>query len=422
MRHWTLGVATFWFWLVHAGVHAQTAGFAIGRFDSAERGSDWFVADSLDLRGDVRPALGMVFDYAHRPFVLYARDGAELGPIVRDQFFGHIGGSLTVVGRLRLGLTVPVAFVTNGSSVSVLNETVVAKRGASYGDLRFSGDVRLFGVYGDPITLAIGAQLFLASGSRESFTGDGTVRVAPHVSAAGQLGLLEYALRATFHYRTQDEAVAGLRTGSELGVVAAVGVTMFDRVLLVGPELFGSTVLVNEQAFERASTPLELLLGVHLRPKHFRVGVAAGRGLTRGIGSPDLRVVGMLEWAPSIEPEHQAVLQVVDTCPEGDGCPPLQDRDLDDIADDDDACPDHPGVASPECARNGCPPRKDSDGDGVFDTADACPDIAGLATGDARDGCPPDRDGDGIFDAIDACPDAPGFVQTDRAFHGCTLR
>jgi hypothetical protein len=329
---------------------------------------------------------------------------------------------LTLVDRLRLGLTVPVGFLTEGSSARAANETIEVKQGPSYGDLSLSGDVRLFGVYGEPVTLAIGAQLFLASGSRESFTGDGTLRFAPHVSVAGRLGLFEYALRATFHYRTQDEAVAGLRTGSELGVVAAVGVTTSDRVLLVGPELFGSTVLVNGQAFERASTPLELLLGVHLRPKNFRVGVAAGPGLTRGIGSPDLRIVGMLEWAPSIERDHGAVLAVVDACPEHDGCPPQQDRDLDDILDDDDACPDHPGVASPDCARNGCPPRKDRDADGVFDTADACPEIAGLATGDARDGCPPDRDGDGIFDAVDACPDAPGFVQTDRAFHGCTLK
>lgn len=419
MRHWTIGVATFWLWLVHASVLAQTEGFAIGRLNIADRGSDWFVADSLDLRGDVRPALGVVLDYAHRPLVLRARDGAELAPIVRDQFFGYFGGSFTVVDRLRLGLTVPVAFVTEGTSTRVMSEPIAAKEGASYGDLRFSGDVRLFGVYGDPVTLAIGAQLFLASGSRESFTGDGTLRFAPHISVAGQLGRLEYALRASFHYRTQDQVVAGVRMGSELGVAAAIGVSAFQRLLLIGPELFGSTVVVNDQAFERASTPLELLFGVHLRPKNFRFGVAAGRGLTRGVGSPDLRVVGSLEWAPSIARDE--VLEALDACSERtSGCPLKQDRDLDAILDDDDACPDHPGIPSSDSARNGCPQRKDRDHDGVFDTLDACPDVAGLATGDARDGCPPDRDGDGIFDADDACPDAPGYVQADRALHGCT--
>jgi len=416
MRHWFIGVATFWLWLVHASAFAQTAGFAIGRLDIPDRGSDWIVADSLDLRGDVRPALGVVLDYAHRPLVLRGRDG-ELVPIVRDQFFGYFGGSLTVVDRLRLGLTVPVAFITEGGSARAMSETIVAKQGMSYGDLRFSGDVRLFGVYGEPVTLAIGAQLFLASGSRESFTGDGTLRFAPHLSVAGRAGHFEYALRATFHYRTQDEPVAGVRMGSEVGVAAAVGVSAFDRMLLIGPELFGSTVVTNDRAFERATTPLEVLLGVHVRPRHFRFGVAAGRGLTRGVGSPDVRVVGVLEWAPSIE--RAEVEEAPGAC--SSGCREAQDRDLDAIMDDDDACPDHPGVSSSDSTRNGCPQRKDRDRDGVFDTLDACPDVAGLATGDARDGCPPDRDNDGIFDADDACPDAPGFVQADRALHGCVV-
>lgn len=117
--------------------------------------------------------------------------------------------------------------------------------------------------------------------------------------------------------------------------------------------------------------------------------------------------------------------EVLTACPDRPstqpGCPQPQDRDLDEVLDDEDACPDHPGLASSDSAQNGCPQRKDRDGDGVFDTQDACPDSAGVATGDARDGCPPDRDGDGIFDADDACPDAAGFVQTDRKLHGCTV-
>lgn len=420
MRHALIGAAAFWLWLAHAHALAQTQGFAIGRLDLAERGSDWFVADSLDLRGDVRPALGVVLDYASRPFVLRAADGRELAPIVRDQFYGHFGGSFTVVERLRLGLTVPVAFITEGDSARWMNQTIVAKHGASYGDLRFSGDLRLFGVYGDPLTLAMGAQLFLASGSREAFTGDGTVRFAPHLAVAGQAGPVEYALRATFHYRTQEQAVAGVRMGSELGIAAAVGVSAFRRVLLVGPELFGATVIEGDRAFERASTPLELLFGVHLRPRHFRFGVAAGPGLTRAVGTPDLRVVARLEWAPPSERTNG--LASLDVCldPEdGAACSRAQDRDLDEIPDVDDACPDHPGVPSSDSARNGCPPRRDRDRDGVFDTEDACPDVAGIASGDDRDGCPPDRDRDGIFDADDACPDEPGYVQTERALHGC---
>ena len=76
------------------------------------------------------------------------------------------------------------------------------------------------------------------------------------------------------------------------------------------------------------------------------------------------------------------------------GCP---DRDGDGVIDNLDQCPDTPGLA----ALNGCP---DQDGDGVTDAEDACPETPGEP---ALQGCP-DQDGDGISDAEDECPDVPG--------------
>lgn len=78
-----------------------------------------------------------------------------------------------------------------------------------------------------------------------------------------------------------------------------------------------------------------------------------------------------------------------------------QDRDNDGIPDDEDACPDTPGIATGDPATNGCP---DTDGDGIFDKDDACPNEPGLAE---FQGCP-DTDGDGIPDKDDACPTEKG--------------
>ena len=66
-------------------------------------------------------------------------------------------------------------------------------------------------------------------------------------------------------------------------------------------------------------------------------------------------------------------------------------------------------------------PRTDRDGDGVFDDEDACPDTPGIRTSDRRtNGCPRgDRDGDTIFDDEDACPDTPGIRTTDPKTNGC---
>ncbi len=89
-----------------------------------------------------------------------------------------------------------------------------------------------------------------------------------------------------------------------------------------------------------------------------------------------------------------------DECPdtpglaEFNGCP---DSDGDGIPDKDDECPNEPGLAE----FNGCP---DSDGDGIPDHKDDCPTVAGEKM---LNGCP-DSDGDGIADKDDDCPNEAG--------------
>jgi hypothetical protein len=100
-----------------------------------------------------------------------------------------------------------------------------------------------------------------------------------------------------------------------------------------------------------------------------------------------------------------------DACPaevgaaEADGCPLVaeNDRDGDGVADADDACPDELGPPQ----HQGCPRPWDSDGDGIHDDVDECPGEPGLSE---LGGCP-DLDGDGISDADDDCPDQSGLPE-----------
>jgi len=82
----------------------------------------------------------------------------------------------------------------------------------------------------------------------------------------------------------------------------------------------------------------------------------------------------------------------------------IDDRDKDGVSDEEDKCPDVPGIA----ALMGCP---DRDGDGITDLDDRCPDVAGPMP---MRGCP-DRDGDTVVDIDDKCPDMAGLV----AMMGC---
>jgi outer membrane protein OmpA-like peptidoglycan-associated protein len=256
-------------------------------------------------------------------------------------------------------------------------------------------------------SLALGLQAHLPTGDREAFTGDGKVRLVPHALLAGDIAPFAYSAKLGFVYRAQDDDVGNVATGSELQFVLAAGVRLLQDALLLGPELWGTTVVVHGAAFERATTPFELLFGGHYLAGDYRFGLGIGPGLTRGLGAPSARVLLSFAWSP--QPPVQAAPP-----PE----PTVGDRDRDGIVDPKDACPDVPGAASSDASKNGCPP--DRDGDGIIDAQDACPDTPGVASSDRElNGCPPDRDDDDVIDAQDACPDTPGVRSEDPSKNGC---
>jgi OOP family OmpA-OmpF porin len=181
------------------------------------------------------------------------------------------------------------------------------------------------------------------------------------------------------------------------------------KTLIIGPELYGSTVVESgASAFGKHTTNLELLGGIHYRPSPWVIGIGAGPGLTTGPGTPDWRVVGTIGLAGWGKEEPPPKL--------------VKDRDNDGIADEKDACPDVPGVANADPTKNGCPLEKpsDKDGDGIVDAEDACIDVPGVKDADPKkNGCPPDKDGDGIYDKDDACPDVAGMPDPDPKKNGC---
>ena len=398
--------------LLPSTAHAQSEGFAINRFDPAERGSDWFAADSLDLRGHGRLALGLTGDYGRKPLVLYDPDGEEIQAIIEQQLFVHVGASVVLWDRLRLGASLPILTYQTGEGGTVNGVRFEAAEGATVGDLRVGADVRLFGQYRSPASLALGVAVFAPTGDQDAFTSDGEVRVLPRLLLAGDIGNLAYAAKLGVLYRGNDSGFNGAAKGSEAVVSAAVGYRNDAGNLVLGPELFGSTVVTDGDAFfSRRATPFELIFGAHYKAADtIRIGAGFGPGLTRGFGAPQFRGLLSLEWAP--EPaKAPLVLRPVEK----------PDRDKDGILDEDDACPDEPGVKSDDPKKHGCP-RLDSDKDGVFDDDDACVNEPGIKTTDPlTNGCPPpkDTDKDTIIDPEDACPETPGPKNEDPKKNGC---
>jgi outer membrane protein OmpA-like peptidoglycan-associated protein len=400
--------------LASANAEAQNAGFALNRFEPSERGSHWFVMESLDFRGMARPAFGVVGDYQYRPLAIYDKNGDVRSQVIGHQLTTHVGGSLVIAETLRFAVNMPIVPYVEGEQGRLDGVTYTPPASSpTVGDLRFGFDLKLFGQGEDAIAAAIGAQAWVPTGDQASYQSDGTFRGAPRLLIAGSPGIFTYAVKAGVMLRADDaKNFANSPVGHDFIYGASAGVRLADRRLVIGPEAYGSTVL-TEQTFKTRTTPFEILMGArYMCSCGLRFGAGAGPGITRGYGSPVVRVVGVIEWSPEIEEKKP------EPKPEPPPPPKPADRDNDGILDSEDACPDVPGVRTDDPRTNGC---ADKDGDGIYDPLDACVDVPGLESEDPKlNGCPdPDRDKDGVPNAEDACPDVAGIKTSDPKTNGC---
>ena len=420
---------------------AQSAGFALDQFNPSQRGSEWFVLDSLDIHGNLRPAVGVSSSWSYRPLVLTSPDGSYRMSVMTNQEITHVGGSVVMWSRVRFGVDIPVQIFGDGNNTTIDGVTYMGPASSSsLGDIRLNATLRVFGDRGGPLTGAVALTGFLPSGDTASYAGDSGAGVAPSALLAGQSGLIVYAAQVGGTVRRRT-AFADTSVGSDLFLSAAAGVRLARERLLIGPELFGRSVLVGGAFLDARATPIEAMLGAHYTIlADWRASAGIATGLSGGIGNPTLRGLLAFEWAPGVrssDRDNDGIVDATDACPDtpglaasdvkANGCPaapppaaPL-DRDGDGIADATDACPEVAGVAASDAKANGCPPPPpDRDGDTIADNDDACPDVAGVAASDAKaNGCPPDRDRDGIADAIDACPEVAGIASAEPATNGC---
>ncbi len=411
-------------------VAQEQSGLGLDQFHPAPAGDRFFGVQGGDPGGHMTPRIQLLGDYAYRPLVLY-NEGTddELGPVVDHQLFLHVGASLGLWNRLNLSVNMPFALATSGDSPTVGGAAFDSPSGAALGDLRFGARLRLFGEWTSPVSLGIGGYLWVPTGDPDKFAGSDSVRGLPAVVLSGEVGSFVYAVNAGVLLQKRTE-LAYSAVANQLYYGAAAGVLLVDKRLQIGPEAYGSIGVGNGTTLDRETNNLEAILGLKLRVGSFVLGAGAGPGITDGLGTPALRAVASVAFAPIPEKaeddrDHDGILDKEDACPDDagepdpdpelNGCP---DTDGDTIRDPKDACPEVKGEPNDDPEKNGCPP--DTDGDGILDKDDACPDVKGVKDDDPeKNGCPPDRDGDGILDEDDACPDIKGVKSDDPEENGC---
>jgi outer membrane protein OmpA-like peptidoglycan-associated protein len=403
-----------------------------------------FMLQSADVGANGDWVAAALFSYASNPLVITAPQGDDAA--IRTRSTIDVGGAYSFLGRFEAGLHMPFYF-QDGQAVNTLAMPgIQPAKGSARGDLTLHGKMRL--LRSPKAILGAGATLTLPTATQGEFAGVetptgrvlglATLMPAPRVSLAANLGAV---LRG-------HETLQNVDQGS--GITWGVGGSyrVLDA-LWVDAEMFGDVIPSAKReggmSGRSTMTTVEWLAGVRYRlERRVNVGVAAGRGLSSGIGAPDLRGLFTLEVAPNAaaigtvhgEPVHDTgdrdgdgVTNDVDKCPnepedrdmfdDADGCPD-PDNDQDGLADADDKCPldaeDRDGFQDDD----GCPD-KDNDEDGIPDAADKCPMVAEDKDGyQDVDGCPDeDNDGDGLADAKDKCPNDPETINGNQDEDGC---
>jgi hypothetical protein len=288
--------------LVAAPARAQTArGFALDRYSPSGGASDWFALESLDFAGHLRPSGGLTLDWADQPLAVRDSAGNEFGnSVVATQVFVHMGLSMMLLDRLRVGLNIPLAIHQNGNQQVVGDFLFRSPDGASLGDIRLAGDIHLPRARWQYVRLAAGLELLVPTGKPNQYTSDGVVRVAPRLLAAGQWRKYVYAAKLAFQTRGSipEAQRFAIPLGHEVAGGLAVGVRPNEE-LVVGAELYAATVVTGGNYLRDAVTPLEVLFSARFRPTerfHLMLGVAPG--ITGAIGSPTMRLLGRVEYTP----------------------------------------------------------------------------------------------------------------------------
>jgi outer membrane protein OmpA-like peptidoglycan-associated protein len=385
----------------------------LNRFRASETVEDDFHLSRPTDLGHLRYGAMLHLDYANDPLIwetdLGERD-SEAHRLVEHQLDLTLGLSVGLFDRVVVFAGVPVSLVMNGDPESELQSAGITASadGAGLGDVYLGARARLYGESGEPFALGLQLTATLPTAGDQRFRGDDFLSFAPELLAEVRPGggarvVLNVGARVR---KNADDEATNITFGDELTFGLGFALPVFvapadDRTHVdVHAQIYGSTAFAD--AFGRESTPLEGTVGAKLfHASGVVAGLAGGMGFTRGLGSPDARVIAMLGYGRPVE-------RVVE----------VSDRDADGIADEHDHCPDEPEDVDTFEDANGCPD-PDNDSDGVLDGADACPmdaeDVDGF---EDEDGCPdPDNDQDEVLDASDQCPleaeDRDGFEDDD---------
>lgn len=233
---------------------------------------------------------GVLLQYEAAPLTLYdAASNEELGAVVASRIGAMVAGSLDV-DRVTFGLLVPTA-----ANFGNTETPQYAADGFGLGDMGLTGRLTWLRTRHDRFNLGTRGGIVLPTGRKNSYIGEKAVRFQVGQLAAVRIGPLTVATDIGLFTRARNE--------TDEDFVASTDVTWSSAARLKLPE--ATRLAVNGQVLARAGLErfltgpaengLEVLGGIEYYPSRTTVfGVSAGRGLSAGVGTTDLRLLGNL--------------------------------------------------------------------------------------------------------------------------------
>ncbi len=420
-----------------SAAQAQVGNLDIGRFRPSPDRYGFLGIPGTRTPGPFGWNVALWTGYQLNPLSLQRLSDGTRIPIVQHRVSADFIGQIGLFDRVAVVVDVPMAVWqdANGAPLgtSARLSTVAVRDPYLATRIRILGDgagVDHDSNEGGGLAIQLGGTVPV--GMEHTFAGEG----APQLEGAviGDFHFLGFGVGAIVGYRHRfaEPSLLGVKFGNELYFGGAIQSPLFFVENTTAILEVRVDTALDQQAFLGASTAAEGDIGVRWAEGDLMMTWLVGTGLTSGVGTPTVRGMYALSWAPrthdadgdGITDEHERADCVrlpedVDGFEDEDGCPdPDNDGDL--VPDDDDRCPDEASDFGRDEDEDGCnDPVVDTDQDGIEDRDDACPRAAeDWDEHEDEDGCPdPDDDADGVPDAQDHCrdeaEDRDGFEDED---------
>jgi outer membrane protein OmpA-like peptidoglycan-associated protein len=355
--------------LMSAATVAAAQGLDGERFQPAAGAAGGFVLERPVVPAHLGYGLGLFLHFADDAVLVRDRQTGETVAKPLDTAVSlDLLASLGLFDFAELGVHLPLRLVYRGDVVGVGGAPLAAAAGV--GDVRLVPKLQLHHSGGERagFILGVAAPVTLPTGQENALRGAGVVTVEPRLLALtyGE----RWFLAGSVGFRVRDPQGA-FAPGHELtfGISATYAPLVEGDWLDLQVEALGGW-LPDFDGRSAANLPLEVLGGVVVRPAlRWSIYGAAGAGLSNGVATPDLRLIGGVRYSVGLPTRAGQ-----------------KDRDGDAITDREDRCPDEAEDLDGFQDSDGCP-EPDNDRDGVRDDDDECPDDAEERGGDG-DGCP----------------------------------